>query len=116
MAWPVSEPSLSSFIRLCGQMYMQAVLSCPLQPSHFSVRTKVGIWFLLLGYVLIIKKTLGKTWDSDLSAGRMPGQLDLDLLMLGQAGVVGAQHLQHLRSGKFAGHIVAFGQHLAQLG
>jgi DNA gyrase/topoisomerase IV subunit A len=45
----VCEPSLSSIIRSCGQMYMQAVLSCPLQPSHFSVRTKVGIWFLLLG-------------------------------------------------------------------
>jgi hypothetical protein len=28
-------------------MYMQAVLSCPLQPSHLSVRTKVGIASLL---------------------------------------------------------------------
>ena len=47
---------------------------------------------------MIIKKTLGKTRDSDLSAGRMPGQLDFDLLMLGQTGVVGAQYLQHLRA------------------
>ena len=32
-----------SAIKSCGQIYMQAVLSCPMQPSHFSVITKLGI-------------------------------------------------------------------------
>ncbi len=33
-AGAVTEPSSSSVMGSCGQMYMQAVLSCPLQPSR----------------------------------------------------------------------------------
>jgi len=34
---------------------MQAVLSCPLQPSHLSVRTNVGICYLLIKFKFKIK-------------------------------------------------------------
>src|SRR5487761_2211665 len=99
MAWPVADPSLSSIIKSCGQMYIQAVLSCPLQPSHFSVRTKVGIIHtpLVRNNETISSRQPGRQKKS---TRRMAGELDLGLVFLGQAGIVGAQPLQHLGTRK----------------
>src|SRR5512132_3936281 len=85
-------------------MYMHAVLSWPLQPSHFSVRTKVGMALLLSVFLVSSMARL---------AGRVAHELHLHFFL--EPRVVLAQDREHLGAAEFRGHRVALREPLAQL-
>ena len=80
-------------------MYMQAVLSRPLQPSHLSVRTNVGIflYFKLLQLMFAALNGQQRSLESLLFGG-MSAHFDFNLVLILDAGVVLAQDGEHFRT------------------